>query len=63
MRKPAHVPAAWQHARRCAAWLAHHEHRKRAVFAFDVAGDLVFIIGVFYGGQDYESILNDDADD
>ena len=38
-------------------------YRKRAVIAFDVAGDLVSIIGVFYGGQDYESILHDDADD
>ena len=38
-------------------------YRKRAVIAFDVAGDLVSIIGVFYGGQDYETILHDDADD
>lgn len=38
-------------------------YRKRVVIAFDVAGDLVSIIGVFYGGQDYETILHDDADD
>ena len=38
-------------------------YRKHAVIAFDVAGDLVSIIGVFYGGQDYETILHDDADD
>lgn len=38
-------------------------YRKRAVIAFDVAGDLVSIVGVFYGGQDYETILHDDADD
>ena len=38
-------------------------YRKRAVIAFDVAGDWVSIIGVFYGGQDYETILHDDADE
>ena len=38
-------------------------YRKRAAIAFDVAGDLASIIGVFYGGQDYETILHDDADD
>lgn len=37
-------------------------YRKRAVIAFDVAADLVSIIGVFYGGQDYETILHDDAE-
>lgn len=35
-------------------------HRKRVVIAFDVAADVVSIIGVFYGGQDYEAILHDD---
>jgi len=34
-------------------------YRKRVVIAFDVAHDLVTIIGVFYGGQDYEMILHD----
>ncbi|MDR1229181.1 MAG: type II toxin-antitoxin system RelE/ParE family toxin [Azoarcus sp.] len=38
-------------------------YKKRAVIAFDVAADLVSIIGVFYGGQDYETILHDAADD
>ena len=38
-------------------------YRKRAVIAFDVAGDLVSIIGVFYGGQDYQTALQDDLDD
>jgi toxin ParE1/3/4 len=37
-------------------------YRKRTVIAFDVAAELVSIIGVFYGGQDYESILHDDSD-
>ena len=37
-------------------------YKKRAVIAFAVDGDLVSIIGVFYGGQDYETILQDDAD-
>ena len=35
-------------------------YKKRAVIAFDVDADVVSIIGVFYGGQDYETILQDD---
>jgi hypothetical protein len=31
------------------------------VIAFAVEAELVAIIGVFYGGQDYEAILRDDA--
>ncbi|AXI83703.1 type II toxin-antitoxin system RelE/ParE family toxin [Xylella taiwanensis] len=40
-------------------------YRKRVVIAFDVVDNLVSIIGVFYGGQDYETILHDhdDADE
>jgi len=38
-------------------------YKKRAVIAFDVNAEVVSIIGVFYGGQDYESILQDDPDD
>lgn len=38
-------------------------YKKRAVIAFDVDAELVSIIGVFYGGQDYESILRDELDD
>lgn len=38
-------------------------YRKRAVIAFAVDADVVSIIGVFYGGQDYETILQDDAGD
>lgn len=38
-------------------------YKKRAVIAFDVDGDLVSIIGVFYGGQDYETMLHDDPAD
>ncbi|MCL1860351.1 MAG: type II toxin-antitoxin system RelE/ParE family toxin [Proteobacteria bacterium] len=34
-------------------------YKKRTVIAFDIAADLVSIIGVFYGGQDYETILYD----
>lgn len=38
-------------------------YRGRAVIAFDVSDALVSIIGVFYGGQDYETELNPpDAD-
>lgn len=32
-------------------------YKKRAVIAFNVDTQCVSIIGVFYGGQDYESIL------
>ena len=38
-------------------------YNKRAVIAFAVEADWVYIIGVFYGGQDYESRLSDDLDD
>lgn len=38
-------------------------HRKRTVIAFDVDDELVSIVGVFYGGRNYESILQDDSDD
>ncbi len=35
-------------------------YKKRAVIAFDVDTEAVSIIGVFYGGQDYETVLGDD---
>jgi toxin ParE1/3/4 len=38
-------------------------YKKRVVIAFAVEADLVSIIGVFYGGLDYESILQDQASD
>jgi plasmid stabilization system protein ParE len=38
-------------------------YKKRTVIAFDVAEGLVSIIGIFYGGQDYETILRDPSDD
>lgn len=34
-------------------------YKKRAVIAFDVDSDVVSIIGVFYGGQDYETVLQE----
>jgi plasmid stabilization system protein ParE len=34
-------------------------YRKRVVIAFDVTADSVNIIGVFYGGQDYEAVLEE----
>jgi plasmid stabilization system protein ParE len=37
-------------------------YKKRAVIAFDVDAKVVSIIGIFYGGRDYETILqNDDS--
>jgi plasmid stabilization system protein ParE len=38
-------------------------YKKRTVIAFDVDNDQVSIIAVFYGGQDYETILKDNLDD
>ncbi|MBR4736085.1 MAG: type II toxin-antitoxin system RelE/ParE family toxin [Rhodocyclaceae bacterium] len=36
-------------------------YRGRVAIAFDVSGEQVSILGIFYGGQDYESILRDDV--
>ena len=36
-------------------------HRNRTVIAFEVNADSIAIIGVFYGGRNYENILHDDA--
>ena len=38
-------------------------YKKRAVIAFDVDSEQVSILGVFYGGQDYEAELQDDPND
>jgi plasmid stabilization system protein ParE len=38
-------------------------YKKSAIIAFDVDAEQVSIIGVFYGGQDYETILQDASDD
>ncbi|MDQ0589574.1 type II toxin-antitoxin system RelE/ParE family toxin [Variovorax paradoxus] len=38
-------------------------YKKRAVIAFAVDAEQVLIIGVFYGGQDYETTLEDDGKD
>jgi plasmid stabilization system protein ParE len=35
-------------------------YKKRTVIAFDVKSEAISIIGIFYGGQDYETILQDD---
>ena len=35
-------------------------YKKRVVIAYAVDNDLVSIIGIFYGGQDYETILQDE---
>ncbi|MDB5777496.1 MAG: plasmid stabilization system [Herbaspirillum sp.] len=37
-------------------------YKTRTVIAFAVDSDLVSIIGVFYGGQDYETVLQSDLD-
>ncbi|MDO8263591.1 MAG: type II toxin-antitoxin system RelE/ParE family toxin [Gallionella sp.] len=38
-------------------------YKKRAVIAFEVDAELVTIIGVFYGGQDYETDLQSELDE
>ena len=38
-------------------------YKKRAVIAFAVEKDLVYIVGIFYGGQDYESRLSEESGD
>ncbi|MGB4584501.1 MAG: type II toxin-antitoxin system RelE/ParE family toxin [Rhodoferax sp.] len=38
-------------------------YKKRAVIAFAVEDDVVSVIGVYYGGQDYESALRWVQDD
>jgi len=38
-------------------------YKGRAVIAFTVDADRVSILGVFYGGQDYETVLQGDFDE
>ena len=38
-------------------------YKGRAVIAFTVDAERVSIIGVFYGGRDYETLLQADADE
>lgn len=38
-------------------------YKKRAVIAFEVDAEVVSVIGVYYGGQDYESVLRWEQDD
>jgi len=38
-------------------------YKKLAVIAFAVDKDLVYIVGVFYGGQDYELRLSEEPGD
>lgn len=37
-------------------------YRHRATIAFEVTSDTVNILGVYYGGQDYEADLRDEHD-
>ena len=38
-------------------------YKKRTVIAFDIDGKQVSIIGIFYGGQDYETALQSELND
>ena len=42
----------------CVTLLRITNYKKRAVIAFAVDAELVSIIGIFYGGQDYETTQN-----
>ncbi|WP_244137465.1 type II toxin-antitoxin system RelE/ParE family toxin [Burkholderia pyrrocinia] len=33
-------------------------YKGSAIIAFAVIGEVVYVIGVFYGGQDYEAVLS-----
>ena len=55
--------AANSRAAAAPALSASTNYRKRAVIAFDVHAETVSVIGVFYGGQDYETILQEDSDE
>jgi len=35
--------------------------KKRTVIAFAVMGDIVAILGIYYGGQDFEALLQDET--
>lgn len=37
-------------------------YRKRAVIAFAVDAEQVSILGIYYGGRDYESLLRAESD-
>ena len=36
-------------------------YKKRAVIAFTVEAEVVSIVGVFYGGQNYKTVLQEDS--
>jgi plasmid stabilization system protein ParE len=36
-------------------------YKTRTTIAFDVTGNLISIIGVFYGGRNYENLLQDES--
>jgi toxin ParE1/3/4 len=38
-------------------------YRKRLVIAFEVDADQISIIGIFYGGRDYETALQEEEDE
>jgi plasmid stabilization system protein ParE len=38
-------------------------YKKRVAIAFDVDAEQVSIIGVFYGGQDYETVFQSEFDE
>ncbi len=38
-------------------------YKKRVAIAFDADAEKVSILGVFYGGQDYETVLQSDFDE
>lgn len=43
--------------------LTHHKGRAVIAYAVDEGAQTVFIVGVFYGGQDHEAALSEDWND
>ena len=64
MRKPKkNFPQKGNHRNDVRPGLRTTHYKKHAVIAFAVERDCVSIIGIFYGGQDYETDLKSNFED
>ena len=59
--RPSHIAAPPRDDKRPTLRITNY--KKRAVIAYAVDAEFISIIGVFYGGQDYETALQSDLDD
>ena len=60
LRKPEHLPHRGNRRKDIRSGLRVTSYRRRVAIAFEVDEERVNIIGVFYGGQDYKSILSEE---